>query len=60
MSFGATVENGAIECGLRTGRTAFAQPDNLLCPHDLRAVRDIFRFNTNAAATGNRHYSCQK
>jgi uncharacterized protein len=50
MSFGATIDEGAVEYGLRDLRAVFAQPGNLARPAFLRMVRDILRFNVEAEA----------
>ncbi|KAJ56240.1 cyclopropane-fatty-acyl-phospholipid synthase [Actibacterium mucosum KCTC 23349] len=48
MSFGATVDNGAVEYGLRDLPALIGQRRNLLRPAFHRMVRDIFRFNARA------------
>ena len=50
MSFGATIDNGAVEYGLGDLRALMAQPANLAKPQFLRMVRDIARFNAKAEA----------
>lgn len=50
MSFGATIDDGAVEYGLRDAKALFAQTSNLARPQFLRMVRDIFRFNCHAEA----------
>jgi predicted NAD/FAD-binding protein len=50
MSFGATINGGEIEYGLRDLRGLTAQKSNLLRPGFLRMLRDIIRFNANAEA----------
>ena len=50
MSFGATINNGQIEYGLRNLRALTAQRRNLLRPGFARMVRDILRFNSKAEA----------
>ena len=48
MSFGASVQGGRIEYGLRDLRAVFAQPRNLANPRFLRMIRDVVRFNARA------------
>lgn len=48
MSFGATIDGGRVEYGLRSLSALVGQPENLLRPGYVRMVRDIFRFNRNA------------
>lgn len=48
MSFGASIDGGRIEYGLRTLGALSAQKRNLLRPGFVRMVRDINRFNTRA------------
>jgi predicted NAD/FAD-binding protein len=48
MSFGASINDGQIEYGLRNLRALTAQRSNLLRPGFARMVRDIFRFNSKA------------
>jgi predicted NAD/FAD-binding protein len=50
MSFGASINNGQIEYGLRDLRALTAQRRNLLRPGFARMLRDIFRFNAKAEA----------
>ncbi|SLN66617.1 protoporphyrinogen oxidase [Pseudoruegeria aquimaris] len=50
MSFGASVDDGRIEYGLRTPRSLLAQRSNALRPAFWRMVRDILRFNERAEA----------
>jgi predicted NAD/FAD-binding protein len=50
MGFGATIDNGAVEYGLRDITSLFGQPRNLLRPGFLRMLRDIMRFNARAEA----------
>jgi predicted NAD/FAD-binding protein len=50
MSFGASINNGEIEYGLRDLRALMAQKRNLSRPSFLRLVRDILRFNAKAEA----------
>ncbi|QOL82260.1 NAD(P)/FAD-dependent oxidoreductase [Pseudooceanicola spongiae] len=51
MSFGATINNGQVEYGLRDIAAVFGQKRNLLRPGFARMVRDILRFNARAEAT---------
>ncbi|PID61565.1 MAG: cyclopropane-fatty-acyl-phospholipid synthase [Gammaproteobacteria bacterium] len=48
MSFGATIDGGRIEYGLRNAGALFAQKRNLLRPGFIRMVRDILHFNRHA------------
>ncbi|MBI6630980.1 NAD(P)/FAD-dependent oxidoreductase [Pontibaca salina] len=48
MSFGASINGGQIEYGLRNLRALTAQRRNLLRPGFARMVRDILRFNNKA------------
>lgn len=50
MSFGATIDGGRIEYGLRSLNAMTAQKQNLARPSYYRMVRDIFKFNAQAAA----------
>ncbi|WP_370232660.1 NAD(P)/FAD-dependent oxidoreductase [Cognatishimia sp.] len=50
MSFGATIDGGRIEYGLRNLSSLTAQKENLTRPSYYRMVRDIFKFNANAEA----------
>lgn len=50
MSFGASLEGGRLEYGLKNLRAVFAQPGNIASPRYLRMLRDIFRFNAEAEA----------
>ncbi|MEY8096232.1 NAD(P)/FAD-dependent oxidoreductase [Falsihalocynthiibacter sp. S25ZX9] len=50
MSFGASINGGNIEYGLRDLRALVAQKQNLLRPGFARMVRDILRFNAKAEA----------
>lgn len=50
MSFGATIDNGRIEYGLRDLVALTAQKRNLARPGFARMVRDILRFNKHAEA----------
>ena len=48
MSFGASINGGQIEYGLRDLRALMAQKRNLVRPGFVRMVRDILLFNTKA------------
>lgn len=48
MSFGATIDNGRIEYGLRDLAAVMGQRRNLMRPGFFRMLRDIIRFNGNA------------
>ncbi|MCV2882774.1 NAD(P)/FAD-dependent oxidoreductase [Actibacterium sp. XHP0104] len=50
MSFGASINDGAIEYGLRDLGALIGQRRNLLRPAFARLVRDILRFNASAEA----------
>ena len=50
MSFGATINGGQIEYGLRDLQALTAQRRNLMRPGFMRMVRDILRFNARAEA----------
>ncbi|NUB44928.1 FAD-dependent oxidoreductase [Fertoebacter nigrum] len=50
MSFGASIAGGRLEYGLRNLNAVFAQRRNVADPRFLRMLRDIFRFNAQAAA----------
>ncbi len=50
MSFGASIDQGRIEYGLRNLSSLFAQRRNLSRPSFLRMVSDIVRFNARAEA----------
>ena len=50
MSFGASIDGGRIEYGLRSLGALAAQKRNLLRPGFARMVRDILRFNAEAEA----------
>lgn len=50
MSFGATIDDGRIEYGLRDLTALLSQRRNLMRPGFLRMVRDILRFNARAEA----------
>jgi len=48
MSFGASIDDGAVEYGLRNLNALFAQRSNAARPQFIRMVRDIIRFNAKA------------
>jgi uncharacterized protein len=48
MSFGASLDGGRLEYGLKNLRAIFAQRRNLANPRYLRMLSDIFRFNAQA------------
>ena len=48
MSFGASLDGGRFEYGLKDMRAVFAQPTNALDPRFVRMIRDILRFNARA------------
>ncbi|MEM9318604.1 MAG: FAD-dependent oxidoreductase [Pseudomonadota bacterium] len=50
MSFAASIDGGRIEYGLRDLRALLAQPHNVLRADFRRMVRDLMRFNAQAAA----------
>jgi predicted NAD/FAD-binding protein len=55
MSFGASIDGGRIEYGLKDLNAVFAQKRNLANPRFLAMMRDVFRFNARAvevAGTG--------
>ncbi len=49
MSFGASIDGGAMEYGLADVGTVFAQRRNMVRPAFLRMVRDILHFNKHAS-----------
>ena len=51
MSFGATIDAGRVEYGLRDLRAVLGQRRNLARPGFARMIRDILRFNDRAEAT---------
>ena len=53
MSFGASIRGGAIEYGLASMDTVFAQRRNAFNPRFLRMLTDILHFNRNAEAVAN-------
>lgn len=48
MSFGASIDGGRIEYGLRSTGALLAQRRNLLRPGFARMIRDVLRFNARA------------
>lgn len=50
MSFGASIRGGALEYGLASLDTIFAQRRNAFNPRFLRMLSDILHFNRNAEA----------
>ncbi len=50
MSFGASIDQGRIEYGLRDMNALLAQRSNIARPGFLRMMRDILRFNAKAEA----------
>ena len=50
MSFGASLNGGALEYGLASLGALFAQKRNMLNPKFLRMIRDVVHFNANALA----------
>ncbi len=56
MSFGASLDGGRIEYGLKNLSAVFAQKRNIVTPGYLRMLRDVLRFNARAleVAQGNR------
>ncbi|MFN4202278.1 MAG: NAD(P)/FAD-dependent oxidoreductase [Tabrizicola sp.] len=53
MSFGASIRGGALEYGLASLDTIFAQRRNAFNPRFLRMLTDILHFNRNAEAVAN-------
>jgi uncharacterized protein len=51
MSFGASIDGGRLEYGLASVGTVFAQRSNLASMRFLGMVRDILKFNAQAAAS---------
>lgn len=51
MSFGASIDGGRIEYGLKNLKALFAQGRNLARPQFLGMMRDVLRFNAQAAVT---------
>nr|WP_319249891.1 FAD-dependent oxidoreductase [uncultured Celeribacter sp.] len=50
MSFGASIDGGRVEYGLKSVAALLGQKRNLTRPGFARMVRDIFRFNAGAEA----------
>jgi len=48
MSFGASLDDGRFEYGLRDLRAVAAQPSNLVNPKFIGMLRDVLRFNARA------------
>ncbi|MDE4173393.1 FAD-dependent oxidoreductase [Phaeobacter sp. PT47_59] len=48
MTFGASIDGGAVEYGLKNLRSLFGQPLNAARPAFYAMVRDILRFNAHA------------
>lgn len=55
MTFGITINNGAIEWGANNLNAVFGQRSNLVNPKFWRFLFDILRFNRKAYATAQRH-----
>ncbi|MEO0356918.1 MAG: FAD-dependent oxidoreductase [Pseudomonadota bacterium] len=53
MSFGASINGGWLEYGLRGMPAVFAQKRNYARPQYLKMLRDILHFNKNAVAMAN-------
>jgi predicted NAD/FAD-binding protein len=53
MSFGASIRGGALEYGLASVDSIFAQRRNAFSPRFLRMLSDILHFNRNAEAVAN-------
>lgn len=54
MSFGASIDDGRIEYGLKNLRAVLAQRRNSLRPQFWGMLRDIFRFNAQCRAAADR------
>ena len=54
MSFGASIDGGRIEYGLKNLRAVFAQNRNMARPAYWGMIRDIFRFNATCRAAADR------
>ena len=50
MSFGASIDGGRVEYGLKSLDVLFAQRKNLVSPRFLGMLTDILRFNKHAAS----------
>lgn len=48
MSFGASLDGGTFEYGLRDLKAVFAQPSNAFSPKFLGMLRDVLKFNARA------------
>ncbi|MGC9418773.1 MAG: NAD(P)/FAD-dependent oxidoreductase [Rhodovulum sp.] len=48
MSFGASLDDGRFEYGLKNLQAVFAQPGNAFSPKFLGMLRDVMKFNANA------------
>ncbi|TCP39727.1 NAD(P)/FAD-dependent oxidoreductase [Rhodovulum marinum] len=48
MSFGASLDGGRFEYGLKNLQAVFAQPGNAFSPKFLGMLRDVMKFNANA------------
>jgi len=55
MSFGASLDGGAFEYGLKNLKAVFAQPSNALNPQFLGMLRDVMKFNANALKVARAH-----
>ncbi|TCO69612.1 NAD(P)/FAD-dependent oxidoreductase [Rhodovulum euryhalinum] len=55
MSFGASLDGGAFEYGLKDLKAVFAQPSNALNPKFLGMLRDVLKFNANALKVAGAH-----
>ena len=53
MSFGASIDGGRIEYGLKGARAVMAQPRNLTRPGYYRLMRDVLHFNKHGLAAAN-------
>ncbi|MFN3936062.1 MAG: NAD(P)/FAD-dependent oxidoreductase [Gemmobacter sp.] len=53
MSFGASIDGGRIEYGLRNLDAVFAQRRNIARPAFLRMMTDVLRFNAQALSVAN-------
>ena len=49
MTFGVSADRGRLEWAGTNLGTVFAQPDNLFSPRFIGMIRDLLRFNSNAA-----------
>jgi predicted NAD/FAD-binding protein len=55
MTFAASIRNGWLEWGAKDTNAVFGQRRNLLRPKFGLLIRDVFRFNSHAEATVERH-----